>query len=305
MSEPTTDAERIAALLDGRLSAEQRSELLARLASSESERDVLAEAAAILRDIEPGESAGGGKALPLVMPRPRWRFSRARPWLAIAAAVAFIGVIALVRSHGHTPAPRDPGRFVAMLQARDGGAPAGWDDHPWSVSRAAGAVVAPDARAVRIGARVAELELAVRARDSAAARLAAELAALLEPIPASAPAVGIYRQVAGRAGAPPNELAALLARGRVAAASLAGADLVELGAWLETARVAAARHDAAFFREPASRAMLDRAAGLATLPATARQSLRSIESSITASDAHPDWSAVEDALTGVLRTLAG
>src|SRR5215208_5211320 len=56
VKEPTIDPERLAALLDGRLDERARSEILAQLAASEADLEVMADAAAVMREMEMAET---------------------------------------------------------------------------------------------------------------------------------------------------------------------------------------------------------------------------------------------------------
>jgi len=194
----------------------------------------------------------------------------------------------------------DPGRYAALLGAR--GIPAGWDASPWTATRAADAPLAPRARAVRVGARITDLEAAAAARDAAGTRqAAADVAALLGSLPAAGPAASLYDEVRRRAGEPAGALAPVLARGRGSAARLAGEDGVALGAWAEAARLAAARRDAAFFRSRETRAALDRAARAGALPGEARAAVERLR---RAGGGEPDWPALQRDATALLAAAA-
>jgi hypothetical protein len=156
----------------------------------------------------------------------------------------------------------------------------------------------PRARAVRIGARLVELELALRGGDPAAARTAAQVAILLGELPGSGPVVSIFRDIQGRAGAPWAELEPQVEHGREAAAAMAGEDDVRLGAWLQAARIAAGRQDAAFFRTRAAKAALGR---LEDDPATAPAAERI--RTLTNAEGAPDWDALGGELAASLRWL--
>jgi hypothetical protein len=149
----------------------------------------------------------------------------------------------------------------------------------------------PRARAIRIGARLVELEIALRGRDPAAARTAAQVGILLGELPGSGPAVAIFRDLQDRAGAPWTELEPLMAQGSEAAAAMAGEDDVRLGAWLQGARIAAGRQDIDFFRTRAAEAALRH---LQDDPAT-RAGAERIRT-LTSGEGAPDW----DVLGGIL-----
>jgi hypothetical protein len=158
-----------------------------------------------------------------------------------------------------------------------------------------------ESRATRIGAHLVDLELAVRARDARTGPLAAEVAVLLEGIPAGSPAAAIYREVGRRAGAPADSLAVLLDRGQIAAAELTDADAVALGGWVEAARLAAARHDLHFFHDHASQDMLARAEQRPGSALAARQLLDRVRAAAAANPT--DWTLLEHDLTALLAAL--
>jgi hypothetical protein len=243
VTDPTDDAERIAALLDGRLGARERAEVLARLGESDAAFEAFVDAAAVLRE-SPEESVR-----PLTRPQ-RWR----RPALALAAALILGAIIVpFVRSRSVSSEGGDPQQFVALLGP--GGLPSDLDATPWSTTRGDAEPLTDAARATRIGARLTDLAVAVNAGDSTAPQIAAAIAALLEPIPASSPASLVFRAL-GNPNASKQERAALVSRGADAAAALTSRRAVSRGEWLEAARIAALRHDDAFFNSATSQAIM-------------------------------------------------
>ncbi|HEV7591175.1 MAG TPA: hypothetical protein VGO40_23895, partial [Longimicrobium sp.] len=161
------DPERLGALLDGRLTGRERAELLARVAASDEGMEVFADALAVTDELEgedrrAAEAAADPRVLPFRSPvrRPAWRPG---PRLALAASLAAVAVGVAAWGIGRRGAVSDdPGRYAALL-ARPG-LPAGWDAAPWTAARAAGEALAPRARAVRVGARITDLETAAAAR---------------------------------------------------------------------------------------------------------------------------------------------
>jgi hypothetical protein len=312
-----TRAERLAALLDGRLDAHRRDELLTELAASEDDFDAYADAVAITAELEGAAAeappvravsdASPTQAVPDAPPihadpgvtpidaAPSRRRGIAPRWLALAAVLAGVALAPwlLTRFAG------ERGGLVAV-EAR--ALPAGWDASPWGVTRGAGDGLTDDARAVRLGARLVDVELAVRGRDPATAQLATETAILLEQIPAASPAAGIYRQLAGRAGEPAERLEPLLAQGRELVPQMADEERVKLGAWLESARIAAATRDREFFASRTNRSRLKRMAGDAGLPPSARSAAERIRIALEASS-DQDWGLLERELVALLRSL--
>jgi hypothetical protein len=293
------DPERFAALLDGRLDQTQRAELLAQLAASEEGLEAYADAVAIVGELEPAGRDPGEATY-----RADWRRMPAWSWVAIAAALAGVAVTPWLWTRARSVDREDPGRFVSALAMSEGQLRRQWYATPWPGMRGATQPLTPTARAARLGARLVDLEVALRTRDTTVAELTAEITALVEDLPAAGPVAALYRDVGQRAGtgALPQELEPLLTRARVAATRLAGADLVQLGAWAEAGRLAAAQRNAAFFRARESRSLLERAPGLANLPAAAHPVLQRLQSDLPAGGL-PEWSALEADLTELLRVL--
>jgi len=290
LNRPPMDPERLAALLDGRLEGRARDEALAQLAASDDDAlGAYADAVAVQRELDAEDAASvpaasGAKVLPF-----RRRWMPPAPLLALAAVLAAVALgIGGWWARGAADAG-DPGRYAALL--RRPGVPAEWDAAPWAATRAVDGPLDPRARAVRLGARITDLQASAAARDAAGTRqAAADVAALLDSLPAAGAAAAVYDEVGRRAGEPAAALEPVLERGRRTAARLAGEDGVALGAWAEAARLAAARRDAAFFRSRDTRAALDRAAPSGAVPPAARAALDRLRS---ASAGEPDWTALQ------------
>lgn len=285
MSDSRIDAERLAALLDGRLDAREREQVMRELAESDDGRAVLADAAAIARELE---QEGGTPAMPDAPRAPVLPFRRPearRSWwsggrvLLVAAGLAGVALVprAVTRVGDGTPA-------AAALVV--GLPPGAVPPSPWPVLRDAAqtTVMSPRGRAVRLGARMLDVHLLAAARDAGAATAAGDVERLLlaNPPLTGAP-IDLYRAMA--AGSPVD--AARLDASWETIADLAGEEDVRYGAWLEAARVSALRRDVAFFARRESRAMLERA------------ELAVVRSAV---DGTPDWSRVGEMLTEVLLT---
>ena len=289
------DPERLGALREGRVQGREADELVARLAADPGALEDYADALAVAEELEEEDRrAAGTRRTPRVLPfrapvrRAGWRPG---PRLALAASLAVaLGVAGWGLTRGRA-GDDDPGRYAALLERP--GVPAGWDAAPWTAARAPGETLDPRARAVRIGARITDLEAAAAAGDSLAARqAAADVGALLGALPAAGPAGSVYDEIRRRAGEPPDALAPVRERGRRTAARLAGEDGVALGAWAEAARLAAGQRDADFFQARATRRVLEDAARDEALPADARAAAEAVRAALAASGA-PDWGALE------------
>ncbi len=312
VNDRTRDAERLASLIDGRLEEPARSELLAQLASSDDDLDVFADALAALGEAGVDTAAVVPattelKPAPLRVqsaPRRTYRSVSPRRWgliAAIAAGLLFAPLLLIQLRHPSHPSRGDSDTVSALVRTLPAGLPAGWDDHPWRATRGESAPLTDEARAVKLGARLTDLALAVHARDSSAARYAASVAALLDDMPAAAPIAGIYRDVAARAGAAPEQLWPGLDRGAAAVRRLPNAELIELGSWLEGARVAAAHQDNAFFHSRITRDVMGRARRSASLPAEAHADVEEVARQI--SSGLPQWRLLGERLTKLLGML--
>jgi hypothetical protein len=285
--------------MDGRLADTERTELLARLAKSPEALEIHADAAAVLGELE----SESGKVVPLIPPKAAGGRRLPRRWLAAAAV---LGGVALAGPLFYMARDLGPGGsgFAAALREHGGPLPAGFDDRPWTTVRGAVAEpLTPGARAGRAGALSVDLEIAVWSRDTAAAaRLASELAALLGGVPAGAPVAAMYRMVAQRTAAPPEDLQPLLERAGAAASQLTETQIYQLAAWAEAARIAAARRDMEFFRARESRSVLEWASQLTTMPEAARAGVERIRSALSDPGA-PNWTALDRELAGLLRVV--
>lgn len=246
MTRKEPDPEKLAALLDARLSSSEREALLVRLATSAEERELLADTAFAM-----GEAAReGSPELGAATARARRRWWRHPGWLALAAGVAGIAAVSLIRS-STTADNADPVAIIARLSTPERGLPPGWEGQPWPTTRSAVDSIAPRALAVRAGARMVDLALALRSNDVRAVEIATDLRNFARLGTASAVAVSQYDSLLA-ALTPAFDGSRLTPLSERAARSLSGVlgeEDVTLGAWLEGARLAAARNDAAYFRE--------------------------------------------------------
>ena len=301
-SAPEVDAERIAALLDGRLGERERAEVLAHLAASDEDLEAFADALAATRELEAEDAVAGAEEAGVTPLRSGPQRSWQRPggrWLALAAAVLGLVLLPVVWTRLRDPGFDDPGRYAALLADERAGLPADWDRSPWGTTRGPGDPLTPEARAVRLGARLTELEVAVAARDPRTSGIATEVGVLLNPVPGSGPIAAGVREIGDRAGAPPEALQERLQLVRTQLAGLPERDLVLTGAWAEAARIAAARRDVAFFRTRESRTALE---WVARSPEPARSAAERVRGAVT-SDGTPDWASLERGLADLLRAL--
>lgn len=299
-SEHALDAERLAALIDGTLGEAERSALIERIASSEDDSDVLADSLGALGDLHAGETPeiSHTRAGMNVRRHRAWR----TPWLAIAASIAVVAAISLLWLKRRAPSMPNPTQYAVALAANGVGMPPAWNDSPWTATRGSSTSLPTDVRAVRLGARLTDLEIAARSSDTSAARYALSAAALLDDMPAGAPIASMYRGIAGRTEESRPEVVASLDGASAAVRQLPDARMIEMGAWIEAARVAAASHDAEFFRTREARAMIDY---LCTSPAISVAAQKDAVDVRTAIDgATPNSNVIAERLTNVLASLA-
>lgn len=293
MTERTTDEEKLAALLDGRLEEGEREALLSRLVSSPEMLEAYAEAVAVARELEGEDEARGVVALG--ERRRRW-FQR--PGMRVLAAAAGLAVIVAIpwRLGGGDDAALDAGTFAALVRA---GQPVTSIDRPasgWPVRRAAAGAGPADETALRLGGELAWLEVSLDAGDTAGVRRsAAEIEGLLDGLPAGAPLAAIYRSVAADPSRPSSEVRPLLDQAAPSVARIAGEDLVTLGAWIEMARTAASRRQTEFFADPATHLLLESASANEDLPAAGRRVFRGLADALGSGE-EPEWRPLQEEL---------
>jgi hypothetical protein len=309
--ERSNDDERLAALLDGKLDEGQREELLAQLMTSGEDYDVFADTAAVLRELEAQDAAAGGLAAgaasapvpPAALPpslrpgAPRWR--RASRWAVLAAVVVVIALAATLGGRRGLPSTADPVRLAARLENPGQGLPPGWQ--PLGSSPRGGAETRErNARAVRAGALLVDLAVAVRAGDAPNTRLLAER--LRSRYDRGAGPGSPFGQLSRRAGAPADSLEPLVSRATDRLGDLLGRDYLRLGAWTEAARLATKVRDEEFFR--GADAVPRGAERLTAGNPAAAQALQRVKVALPR-DGPPRWDALRPALDSLQAGLAG
>lgn len=294
------DPEQLAALLDGRLDDATRADVLSRLAASQDDVELFADAAAIMGEVSPAPAPA--HPAPTDLPRvARWP---ARRWLTLAAGIAGIAIWLTLRARTGQLGSDEPHQLLASLDTRARGLPPNWDGAPWVATRGIAPPLTPDARAARLGAALTDLTLASQSHDPRAPSISESIAALLIDIPGGAPAAALYHQVARLLSADSTAAAApLISQGWQSVTQLTDAPHLRLGAWLEAARIAATNHDPQFFAAPQSRAVLDDA--LAQLPPTApaRTTISDVRNQIRDTQT-VDWLALAQSLDVAYGSLA-
>lgn len=308
MTDPKIDPEgvtpeRLAALLDGRLDERERAEVLRALGADEELRAIYADAVAIEAELarESAAATTAGVATtatpadadvrpfrPAVAPT-SWRSGRRMMLLAAGLAGVVLLPWAVARSRGDAVEP------YALVEQIDVERSATIPAEPWAVTRGGAAAVSERGRAVRLGARLVDLEVAIAAGDSgmrAAVASSVVRLATMDPPLTGAP-VDLYRRImAGDVGD-----RGAREEGWEAMSELAGEEAMRLGAWLEAARVAAARRDAEFFESGATRRVLG---SPVSADAEERAAMERVRSAVASPDSM-DWAGLAAALDEVLR----
>jgi hypothetical protein len=328
MTDAMRHAERLAAMLDGPIDEQERERLLELLAESEAALSAFADAAAVRAELEgapadadtgegvaPGlvaeaDAAGSRSAAPDPSAPtsgrsadPSRRPGMLRSWrlpVALAAGLGAIALAAALIARGTLQPAADPGTYAALLVPR-GAESVAWQGGGWSSTRAAEDPLTTETRAVRVGALLVALDLAVREDRPHAAGLARSAADLFAQVSGGGPVVSHYERIAELPAG--EERIGMLAAGAAQATALLPAERVLAGAWLEAARVAVLERDADFFRARASRSALTRIQALSPLPPAAAVALARIDEALPA-DGGPDWAVLETELDAALRALA-
>jgi hypothetical protein len=315
LSDEQIDPERLAALLDGRLSAVERDHLLAEIAASGDSYDDLVEASALLTAMS-GRSARPSRMEPpdrtvvaTLAPRsaaPRRR--RLVTYVPVFVAAGIVAVLLVVRHPGSATAPSatDVARTLSLHGPAGANSVAStlgadWDEPGWSATRGASETLLPRARAFRAGARFAELQLALASHDTTAIHVSANsLVPLASEVETGAPVAARAALLARTSGVRPSDQTKVAAELR----ELFGEPTwFDLGAWSEAARLAARARQAAFFApdDAAMRSLRHLIVALDRLDPEGRLAAESIVERLRRFEGRPTPSAEQlDALAGAL-----
>jgi hypothetical protein len=310
---PRLDADTIAAFLDGRLDPDERARVLRTLAESEPDQEILAEAAAVLAALADDDAGGAGDADAAVLPLQRRHGGRRGLTFGLLLAAVLAGLLAIPLLLLRPDPATDPGpaagaqRYAALLAPRAQALPGGWEHPPWRTVRAPGAeparLLAPEALAFRLGARLTAAEFAAAAGlHPRTADFAAEAAELAAGLPGGAPLAALYRELAENPVGPRAD--ELLEHGWTAALGAGHEAWVRLGAWAEGARLASLAEDAAFFAAgPAARELAALAA--APWPAPVHSALAEVRAVVAGGVGAEGWPAVRGAVEDLFLAAAG
>jgi hypothetical protein len=281
------DRTKLAALIDGRLAGAERDAVLTRLAASPTDLEIVADALAVSAELDEDVTDIRQAAARRASRRPR-----VVAWASIAAAVVVVASLPMMLRFAASPS----GDYAALLTGHSALA-AGWEAHSWSATRGAADDITERSRGIRVGALTSTLDVAVARRDSAAPRLAEQIAELLINVPGAREVATTYRTIAAHGlSVSPDEMrsASRAARGMVAAQAF------DDGAWLEAARIAATDRDATFFAAAASRAPMSDLEHEAANDARIREDVAALRQLI----GRRDWDALSSATANILAQLA-
>jgi len=278
---------KLAALIDGRLVKAERDAVLTRLAASPTDLEIVADALAVAAELDEDVTDIRQAAAKRASRPPR-----IATWVSIAAAVVVVAslptMIRLAKSQA--------GDYAGLL-SRHAALAAGWEAHSWSATRGAADDITERSRGIRVGALTSTLDVAVARGDSAAPRLAEQIAELLVNVPGARDVASTYRAMAARGT---SLRADEMTSARRAARGMVSAQAFDDGAWLEAARIAAGDRDSTFFSASASRAPIGDLEHEATNDPRIREDVTALRQLISLRD----WNALSAATTNILAQLA-
>jgi hypothetical protein len=192
------DLDLIAALIDGRLSGDERDRAIERLSESEAAFEIYTDALRVRSDL-PGAA---GDVIPLPTPKRRPGHSWQTIGSLAAAAVLFVALVPQFMARRNAASVDAPASQITMALARQPDLSrrlAGeWDTRAWSVTRGGSATVDTTLH-FRLGVRAVDLNVALIAGDTArAARLTDELVESLGRVELSEMAKAEYVELRSR-----------------------------------------------------------------------------------------------------------
>ena len=286
MNKQTMDPERLAAFLDGRLDASARAAIVEELSHADPETLIaFGDAASVVYD-----SARAN--------RKPWARRPVLVGVTVLAAAAVFAAVMLPRFSGGGANRDGSAQYATLLDSISLQAQ---PVRVLEVYRGGEAQSTATGLAVRVGAHITDLTVAVKRGDSTASGLAARLATECEAIPGGGAAGATYRRLADALGAGARPTADEFRRAAVSAEASAGESSTRIGAWIEAARYAATGRDTAFFASPESRTMLARSAAPPS-PAGDRSAMNDVRREAT--QPQVDWQSLTDALDRALKELA-
>ena len=301
MKEPREDDERLSALLEGRVEAREREDLLARLAAADDDYEVFTSTASVLRALEEEDARAQRRAVPPSMRKTGWPSARAAATVA-GAVVLLLALAWALRGRGG-PAVVSPLQLALRADTAGDGVRAGWAlPTPEGAVRGLGRRGENDVQAVWAGAMLVELAVAVHGGDTAQIREPA--VRLRRRLDVGADAAAPLRRIAERPDAPADSLNALLEQATQGLGRRLGREPLELGAWVQAARIAADMRNAAFFEDGGTNGMLRRAERLARGSDAAEAAVKDVRAALP-TGATPRWEVLAASLRQLLSQLSG
>jgi hypothetical protein len=308
-NQPNLDLELIAALIDGRLSGEQRAGAVRLLADSDDAMEIFATAVRYQHAVESDDSTPK-----VVAPRPMRRWRVAVP-IAAAAALAIVVVPVVLKQPGGDVATQ----YALALSQNPrfaSGLPAGWDAHGWSVTRGVNARQtatlpgeSPEPTiAFRLGVQSVDLDVAVRRGDTALARrVIGQIVDVLGSVALSQSVELSYNELAkGLSSEPlPKSVARASNAERELRNTLNGSPWYSFGAWSSAATLATQLRDTAFFQSTHGAAFVRSAMPAADLAPQDSAALQLIDDRVNAGPSERGFAEMHDALRATIRRRGG
>lgn len=310
-TDSNVDLELIAALIDGRLAAEDRARAMKLLANQDDALEIFAQAT---RESEVSEA----KVVPISSAR-RWRQWKVLVPVAAAAGLAIV-VVPRMMNRGAAAASASE---YAMELGRDphfaSGLREGWEQRAWSVTRGGdsfrergGGVAHVASRldstiAFRLGARSLDLQVALSRGDTTvASRITAEILDGLKAMSYSEPVVETYTGFQSQLGT--STLAQSIARAADAERAMGRivpAAPFAFGQWTAAAELAARVHDASFFQSASGRRFTRSASTEGSLSPEEAEALRKIDARIQQGLSDHAFNEIHENLQTIIRHRGG
>lgn len=272
MAESRIDPGQLVDLIEGRLSPAERESLMRRLAASPNDLELLAGIIRAREGWDPNHAAEWKReeqslreAPPEGTPPSRFTAFAGRirfppRWLTGAAAAAVIAAVFIgPRLFDASPSRDMPDVTSAELTAllsRNPSPGSGWEQPPWQITRGSTRVSADTVLALRLGARLVDLQIARMVGDSLAGMvLRAERDSMILVLPASQTLMRLF------AAADRDESGAALGPAEARLAERVDEYHLLRGKWLRAAYWAARYREDAFFDSGVVRRALDELSG--------------------------------------------
>jgi hypothetical protein len=301
------DLELIAALIDGRLSGEERERAVRLLSESEPAFEVYSDALRARAEL-PVNAA----VVPIGSAHDR---RRGLLWRAVgsvaAAAVILIAVVPLVRQRLNTSAlDATSAELVRPLVMPALGARqlvGEWDSRDWTATRGATESMVDSTTAFRLGVRVVDLQLALSHQDTLRSRrLVAEIVESLSGVELSESVVVEYSAVrASLEQSGQGEPLGVASRAEAALDDLLGSFWFDFGRWVGAGELAAAARSEEFFTNRRTARFLQSAARRAELSSADAGVLREIADTVEHGVTDQEFETIRQHFKTLIRRRGG